>query len=285
MGGCKSSEPIPEAFLLTGNQHTRCLEVLREGLHSDEFWPSIYGAEGLVRDGYAFEVTSLFRDRLKTETDYRKRASYATVLVRAGQRDALVELQDQLLVDDVEAKILAAQGMFRSADVADVSLLEQAMSEGNNGRLRLYAAAALALAKDAKTMGIIRDGLVSSDPASRYVAADIIAVLGAAQDDTAALLENLDQTFSDFERIFVLRALAIFGHEASRQELIGLLNHRDPSIRARAAFVMAEAWVVEQSNRLYTMLDDPDLAVRVRAAQALFILANPTSPERYLRLR
>ena len=282
---CKATEPIPEAYLLTANQHARCMELLREGLHGKEFWASIYSAEALVREEYSFEVTPLFRSRIEQESDDRRRAAYATVLVRAGYREALVMLQDLLLSNDPETKILAAQGMFRSADVADVSLLEEAMTQTQNNRLSLYAAAALALARDAKTLNIIRRGLESSDAAARYVAADIIAVLGAAEDDMDALLQNREQTSSEFERFYVLRALAIFGHDPSRQELTAMLEHSDPTIRARAAFVMGEAWIVEQSDRLYALLDDPAMEVRVRAAQALLILSSPVSPERYLRLR
>ena len=285
IAGCKAAQPIPEPYLLTGNQHARCMQVLREGLSGDEFWASIYAGEALVRDGYGFEVIPLFHERLARESDPRKRAGYAGVLVRAGQRDALVDLQDLLLGDDVEAQIMAAQAMFRTASVADATLLEEAMAEGRNGRLRLYAAGALALTRDAKTLDFIREQLHSDDPANRYVAADIIAVLGSARDDLETLLDLRDRAGSEFERFFVLRALAIFGNEDARAALVQLLRHSDPTIRARAVFVMAEAWIVEQSDQLYAMLNDPSLAVRVRAAQALLILSNPTAPERYLRLR
>ncbi len=285
LASCKSTEEVPEPYLLTANQHEKCMEVLREGLHSDEFWASIYAGEALVRNEYSFDVTPLFRERLAEEQDAQKRAAYASVLTRSGDTDALIELQDVLLTNDIEAQILAAQGMFRTASVADAQLLEEAMAEGNDGRLRMFAAAALALVEDANTVDFIRSNLSSEDPINRYTAADIIPVLGTAKKDTLSLLVQQKNEQSEFEQFFTDRALAIFRHNPSRKTLAGFLDHNDPTIRARAAYAMAEAWIVEESDRLYAMLNDPARAVRVRAAQALLILSNPMSPERYLELR
>ncbi len=119
----------------------------------------------------------------------------------------------------------------------------------------------------------------------RYVGADVITVLGNRRDDLPVLLLNRDRTASEFERFYTLRALAFFGDEPARKELAGLMRHTDPTIRSRAVYAAAETWLVQESEYLHTLLDDPSLAVRVRAAQSLLILSNPTSPFRYLRNR
>lgn len=285
--GCSTTklQTVPEPILLTGNIHNRCLAILKEGLHSDEFWPMIHASEALVDAQYAFEAIPVLKRHLAEERDLRYRAGLARALVRAGERNALTELQDILLTTNTEARVIAIEAMFRVADVADVTIVTAAMDSIHDGRIRIYAAAALALARGQNTLGVIREGLASDSPAMRYVGADVITVLGNRRDDLPVLLLNRDRTASEFEGFYTLRALAFFGDASARQELAGLLRHTDPTIRSRAVYAAAETWLVQESDYLLTLLDDPSLAVRVRAAQALLILSNPTSPFRYLRNR
>jgi HEAT repeat protein len=270
---------------MTGNLHNRCLAVLREGLNGDEFWPVIYAAETLTDASYTFEVLPVLHARLENETDLRNRAGIARALIRAGERHALVELQDILLTDDTEARVLAAEALFLLRDLADVELVRSAMDSSEDGRLRLYAAAALAAARDEDTIEVIREGLASDNPALRFVGADVMTGLGNRDDDLPALLLNLDRAASDFERFYTLRALAFLGHEPARVEIAGLLAHPDPTIRSRAAYATAETWLIQETERLIALLDDPTLAVRVRAAQALLILSTPQSPYRFRQSR
>ena len=44
----------------------RCLEVLRKGLHGDEFWPSIHAAEGLILGGCGDDVIKFLEPKLAT---------------------------------------------------------------------------------------------------------------------------------------------------------------------------------------------------------------------------
>ncbi|MFK7847575.1 MAG: HEAT repeat domain-containing protein, partial [Rhodothermales bacterium] len=183
------------------------------------------------------------------------------------------------------ARILAAEAMFRTATLGDPTILEQSTDPIHNNRLRVFAAATLTLTDRANMKSIIREALSSDDPAARYIAADVIPLIGDRDIDIPTLIDKKDLANSDFESLYFVRALAIFGTEAARKELIGFLKHTDPTIRSRAAFAMAEAWHIDHTDRLIALLDDPALSVRVRAAQALFTLSNPTSPYRYLSLR
>ena len=45
-----------ELIELSDETRARCLEVLREGLKSDDFWPSMHAAEGLTLGGHGEEV-------------------------------------------------------------------------------------------------------------------------------------------------------------------------------------------------------------------------------------
>ena len=69
---------------LSATVRDECLVVLRQGLRSDEFWPSIHAAEGLIRAGYHQEVASYLASKLEGETDDQKRCGLARELVRAG---------------------------------------------------------------------------------------------------------------------------------------------------------------------------------------------------------
>src|SRR5690606_27365793 len=57
------------ALTLDAATHARCLEVLREGLAADDFWPSIHAAEGLTLGGYGEEVIAVLTPKLASETD------------------------------------------------------------------------------------------------------------------------------------------------------------------------------------------------------------------------
>ena len=285
LAGCGSVAIPPGSYLMTGNVHQRCLEVLREGLNSDEFWPSIHAAESLIKAEYAFEARPILLKGIENERDNRRIAGYARALIPTDHNLAIISLQDILLSNDIEARILAAEAMFKTATVGDPTILEQALAEQNNGRLRVFAAAALTVTDRGDLKSIVREALQGDDPAARYIAADVIPVIGNLEDDLPILIDKKDLTSSDFENLHFVRAMAIFGAESARNELVSYLRHPDATIRSRAAFAIAETWHVEQSTKLISMLEDPSLAVRVRAAQALMTLANPTSPFRFLHLR
>jgi len=46
--GAICSAAAPDPIKLSGKVREKCLTVLRDGLKSDEFWPSIHAAEGLT---------------------------------------------------------------------------------------------------------------------------------------------------------------------------------------------------------------------------------------------
>ncbi len=285
LAGCGATKIPPASYLITGNVHQQCLVILREGLHSNEFWPSIHAAEALIDADYTFEVQPVLIQRLKSERDRRRIAGYSRALIRTGSNQAIVDLQDILLSDDAEAKVLAAEALFRTGSIGDPAILEQALDSKRNGRLRVYAAAVLTITDRGNMRDIIREALAGDDPAARYIAADVIPVLGNMEEDLPTLIDKKDLANSDFETLYFVRAMAIFGMASAREELAGFLSHDDPTIRSRAAYAIAETWHVDKSERLLTMLEDPTLAVRVRAAQALLTLSNPNSPYRYLSLK
>src|SRR5207302_380893 len=77
---------------LTPERRRRCLEVLRQALKGDEFWPAMHAAEALTQAGHGDEIRAALAGRLKTERDARKRCGLARELVRAGDRASVAVL-------------------------------------------------------------------------------------------------------------------------------------------------------------------------------------------------
>ncbi len=84
----------------------RCLEVLRAGLQSDEFWPSIHAAEGLTLGGCGREVIEFLKPKLSTEKDDQHRCGIARELVRAGDR-SYTDIMLEILAGEADARSYA----------------------------------------------------------------------------------------------------------------------------------------------------------------------------------
>src|SRR5438128_383251 len=73
-------------YALSDDVRQKCLQVLREGLKSDEFWPSIHAAEALTLAGHGDDVRKALEPKLLTENDDQRRCGLARELARAGDR-------------------------------------------------------------------------------------------------------------------------------------------------------------------------------------------------------
>ncbi|HAH48796.1 MAG TPA: sialidase, partial [Planctomycetaceae bacterium] len=71
-----AASPAP-SIKLSPETEKRCLEVLREAINSDEFWPSMHAAEALTLAGKGDEVRQIIAPQLKTEKDDQHRCGLA----------------------------------------------------------------------------------------------------------------------------------------------------------------------------------------------------------------
>jgi sialidase-1 len=271
-------------YLLTANGHARCLAVLREGLQAGQPEVVGYSAEALTGAHYAFEVQPVLLDLLADPIEDRVRAGLVGELVRSGDAGAIVFLQDLLLAPEQEARMEAARTLFRIGQSGDPALLQAIVEGDEDGRLQVYAAAALQRAGRATTIGFIRGALDAEDPLVRSVATEVLLIVGDATD-IPALQAGLERAEFQTDRAYLERALAVLGDAGGRRAVLGQLGHPDSVIRAHAAQAVAEGWLTDASSRLYALLDDPVLAVRVRAAHALLVLSDPESPALARRVR
>lgn len=252
----------------------RCLAVLREGLTSGEFWPSMHAAEALSQEGAGAEVRRALAPRLATEADARRRCGIARELVRAGDLSHVRTLLDVLASPDTHGHAHACESLYKVREVGDGVLLRRAMNEPETSPRSLMAAAALARWGHPEAFALVRKTLDHPDETLARTAAWILARIGDARD-LPALRAGRDRFETTLTRAYFDHALAALGDEEGRAALVRNLDHDDPKVRVYACEFAPDARATEAVDALARRLDDPDLDVRLRAAQALMALARP----------
>ncbi len=253
----------------------RCLSILRSGLGSDEFWPSMHAAEALSLDGHGEEVRSALAPLLGPETDDQKRCGLGPG-AGAGRRPlprpgpARRPRPRPILT----GTSTPARASSRSARSATAVLLRDALTRDEDPKLAMMAAAALARWGHRGALDLLRGYVTDEDGETARIAAWILARTGDASDLPA--LRDGAARFSDpLTRAYFEHALAALGDDGGKSALIRNLRHPDPAVRVYAAEFAPEARAIEARDALVALLDDPVLDVRVRAAQALLQLARP----------
>jgi len=251
----------------------RSLGILRAGLRSEEFWPSIHAAEGLTLAGHADEVRAFLEPKLRTEADDQRRCGIARELVRAGDRAKATVMLGILAKEDPYGHVHAAESLYKVGEIGDGRLLRRAMGETGNVKLQLMAAAALGRSGDEAAMRLLRERLGADDPTVRRTAAWVLARIGD-RSDIPRLRSNIARSKDALERCFMEHALAALGDAEGRRALLGNLRSSDASIRTYAATFAGDAGIAEAIPALVALLDDSHLDARLRAAQSLLVFAS-----------
>lgn len=259
---------------LSDDEQNRCLAILRDGLKSDEFWPSMHAAEALTLAGRSDEVRAALRNRLAQQTDDQRRCGLARELVRAGQRDALVVLSQILNNENSQGRVHAAECFYKLNEGDQEPGLLQTMAQSENLQLRLMSAAALARVGSQPAGAVLRQALRSNDRLARNTACFVLARLGQPED-LVTLRERYANESDLLARANLINALACLGDSQGRKDLLDSLKSSEAGIRASAAEHVGHARGIEYRSRLVELLDDPALDVRIRAAQSLFALSMP----------
>lgn len=252
----------------------RCLAVLHEGLASGEFWPSMHAAEALSQEGEGAEVRRALASRLASETDAQRRCGIARELVRAGDLARVRTLLDVLASPDPYGHAHACESLYKVREVGDGVLLRRAMDEPVPSLRSLMAAAALARWGNPEAFALVRKTLAHPDETLARTAAWILGRVGDARD-LPALRAGRDRFAESLTRAYFDHALAALGDPEGRAALVRNLDHDDPKVRVYACEFAPDARATEAVDALTRRLDDPDLDVRLRAAQALLALARP----------
>jgi sialidase-1 len=264
---------------LSPETKTHCLQILREALGAtaeEEFWFAMHAAEALTVAGYGEEVRRAIEPKLETEKDGQHRCGIARELVRAGDRDKVSILLEELSRPDSYAHTHAAESLYKVFEIGDETFMRERFTKGDNIKLKLMAAAALAReTKDESAFAFIREARDGKDMDGIQISAWILGVIGDSQD-----IEPIRRRIPDVQDPviggYLVNALASLGDPEGLKQLTQNLSHEDPVIRTYAATFAADAKACATQPVLESMLNDSFLDARVRAAQALLQLSNET---------
>lgn len=270
--GC--GEADSDVIQLSDNNRAKSLEVLRAGLRSDEFWPSMHAAEGLTLGGYGDEVVAFLEPKLPSEKDDQQRCGLARELVRAGKREYAQVMLDILASDDPHGHVHAAESLFKVGELGDGSIMRRRYRETSNETLKIMAAAALGRAGNSDAMTYLRDQLNYSDLNRVRIAGWVLARIGNG-NDIPAIRKARDNAELELQRVFHEHSLAALGDEEGLQSLLANLSSEDAGTRTYSATFAGDARALDAKDQLIVLLDDANLDTRIRAAQSLLVLSNP----------
>ena len=249
---------------------SRCLSILREAIHAEDFRTAIHAAEALTRAGRGNDVREPFTQRLTQETDDRKRCVWSRELVRAGDRSKLEVMLEILAKPDPYAHVHAAEGLYKVGGVGDGNALRVAMGPGKDPILQIMAAGALAKHGDRGAVRLLRARLTDPDLKTGRIAAWVLGRIGGPSD-IPALRQGVRRSDDDLTRCYFEHSLAALGDAEGLKALERNLTSGDKLVRAYAATFAGDAQAVSLAPKLIPLLDDPVQDVRVRACQTLLV--------------
>ncbi len=272
-----AAKPKDAVYKIPDDVKARCLKTIRDGMHSDEFWPSMHAAEALTQAGYGNEVREFLEPLLETQKDHQKRCGLSRELARAGDGRRVFELFRILNTADSDGRIHAAESLYKVKSIGDGTALLQALQEGNEQPLRMMAAAALGQAGNSEALAYLRKNLSHDDPNVAMISAWVLGRLGDVRDKSAlrTAAGKIDQPLA---RAFFEYALAQLGEDQGQKSLLANLGSSDAAIRTYAAEAAGPSRMLIAVDGLIKLLDDANIDVRIRAAQALLALAEKQAP-------
>ncbi|MEX2579702.1 MAG: HEAT repeat domain-containing protein [Verrucomicrobiales bacterium] len=266
-----------EKWTLDSGVREKCLGILREEIQSDDFWPAMHAAEALTLAGLGSEVIDRLGPKLDTEKDDQRRCGLARELVRAGDRSKSSVMMEILRGDDPHGHVHAAESLYKVGWDGSPEPLQEAFGETENVLLKIMAAAALAKFVEGdrgeNALSFLRDHLATeSDPGIFRISAWVLGRIGTDRD-RGLIRSRLDDTDDPLVRAFLEHALAALGDSDGKAALRRNLKSDDSALRTYAAVFAGETGMTETAPDLIPLLDDENLDVRIRAAQALLTLA------------
>ncbi|MCA9014446.1 MAG: HEAT repeat domain-containing protein, partial [Planctomycetaceae bacterium] len=266
-----ANEPLPAKITLSPETEARCLEVLREAIHSDEFWPSMHAAEALTLAGKGAEVRVIIEPKLKTDQDDQHRCGLARELVRAGDRSKAAIMFQILAGKDQYGHVHACESLYKVNELGDGVLIREAM-KSDNPKKAMMAAALLCRWGNQDAFKVVRKFLNDPDVSTASTAAWIIARIGDKQD-IPALKANLKRAEDPFIRSYFETALAMLGDPEGLQAIERNLSSDNAAVKTYSAIFAGEAGASNLKEKLKKQLNDENRDARIRAAQALIVLA------------
>ncbi len=258
------------SFNLDENVRDKALFILREGLHDDEYAPSLHAAEGLTLAGYGEEVIPVFINKLDRENADARRAGIARELARAGDLSKISLIADILRKNDPKSRVAAAEALYKLGEVGDADAMKAASRSQEDVILHLMASGALVRRGNNDALLSIRKTFSNGDVDAIRIGAWLLGRVGE-EEDIDLLKTQLKSPPDEMINEFIYHSMAALGSKEGLARLSDNLNSSDPSIRAYAATFAGDANAISLADKLIEMLDDPVADVTYRAAQTLLI--------------
>lgn len=260
---------------LDAETRQRCESILRAAFKSDEFWPAMHAAEALTQAGHGAEVRAHLPSLLTTEKDDQRRCGLARELVRAGDLARTRLMLEILASSNPHGHTHACESLYKVWQIGDGKLLNQSLRKTDKPKEMLMAAAALARWGHADALSLIRKFVTHDDGEIAKISAWILARIGDLPTDGPGLRAGAKKFNEPLTKAYFEHALAALGDAEGQAVLIKNLDHADSAVRIYAGEFAVDARVVAAKNALIRHLNDEVLDARVRAAQALLVLASP----------
>lgn len=271
-----ADSPRPK-IKLSPETEKKCLEVLREAIRSDEFWPSMHAAEALTLAGKGAEVRKIVEPKLKTDKDDQHRCGLARELVRAGDRSKAAIMFRILAGKNPYGHVHACESLYKVNELGDGVLIREAM-KSDDPKKAMMAAALLCRWGNPEALKVVRKYLEDPDVKTASIAAWIIARVGDKQD-IPALKANVKRTDDAFTRCYFECALAMLGDAEGLAAVKRNLSSDDAAVKTYSAIFAGEAGASNLKDKLIEQLSDENLDARIRAAQALIVMAKSEPPK------
>lgn len=255
----------------------RCLQILRSGLRSNQFWPSMHAAEGLTLAGYGQEVVDFLKPLLDAEADDQKLCGIAREIVRAGDRRPVSRMLSVLAGNNPHGHVHAAESLFKVSEIGDGAMLRMRFQTTENHSLKMMAAGALSRCGAPGPALYLREMLAHPDTKHSSIAAWVIGQTGDSTD-IPLLKQQITRCPDEGTRAFFEHALAVLGDADGLQALKQNLTSKDPMIRTYAATFAGDARALTAVETLTSLLSDSHADAVIRAAQSLLVLSLPAAP-------
>ncbi len=268
----------PDEDPVKAEQRERCVQILRTALKGDAgFWMSVHAAENLLFNVYTEGVEDHFRKL--DSSDRRSIIGISRVLARANKKYAIEfekhvnRIRDEFLDEDSPNRAGALESLGKLKYKEHLPEIVHVAKEGGSD-IRGMARWVLANSGNAEDEAYLAELLSSEEPLDYFYAAYALRFFDKIRPRTAELLEACYLRLAPDapHRAYVVSSWYIHAstekkESVNKELLVYALGEK------RERYEMCEALSITGNNSdiplLEKLLDDPEMDVRVSAANAI----------------
>lgn len=262
----------------TDKRREHCLTILRDALHSDEsFWINVHAAEALIYNIYPDGVEEVFSNLRNNPRS--NIVGICRVLARLHKKNAVKyqknvqKILDEFLNLESPNRVVALETLAKlnySEPLAEI----RRIAESGDSKMIAFARWVLANSGNVNDETMLAELLDSKEPLEYSRAAYALRFMDEIRSDTFTKLETCAARFPDStkHKVYVLSSLYVHSPFEKRDSAkVELLFHLkgEKHERYEVGAALAIRGLPSDVPALEQLLEDPDLDVRVSAANAL----------------